>query len=602
MQGAPGAAGSAASSNPTRNALCPCGSGKKFKRCCGAAAPQPRTAITDRAANRTQIQRHLQRATELRQAGRFADTIAPLSQAAELDPSNPDIHHDLGRTLLRCGRIPQAIAALRQAVRLRADFSHAHWRLGIAYESANDPANAIAAYRQAVSIRPLLPEAALALGRLLEAEGHRHDAISWYRQAATAARRTAIGRVAEARALIAEQRDHDAERVLRRALALEPGLVDAQELLAHLLSNAGQFDAALACYQAVLERAPERVGLWYDLVRCRRILPSDRDLLHRLRSAAPPGDGAGNSRILLHLAAGKALEDLGAYQEAMREYDLADEARRGLRRFDAAAHVARVEALIANFRPMAHRPQAQAVNEHPMPLVIVGMPRSGTTLVEHILSSHPQVAGGGEMHFWGRRGAMFESAEEARFSDGFLRHAQSDYLDWLRQTAPGAQCVTDKMPFNYLWAGLIHLSCPDARIIHCCRDPLDTAVSIHSTFFSPRLPFPTGGADLVLYYRAYVRLMRHWQEFLPADRYVEIHYKSLVRDPERESRKLIAFAGLEWRPECLRPEANPRLVKTASKWQVRQPVNNASVRRSSRFAPWLGPLAELGATHTSAQG
>jgi Sulfotransferase family len=163
----------------------------------------------------------------------------------------------------------------------------------------------------------------------------------------------------------------------------------------------------------------------------------------------------------------------------------------------------------------------------------------------------------------------------------------------LRAVAPRRARVTDKMPFNFLWVGLIHLAFPRAAVIHCRRTAVDTALSIHQTHFHPSLAFPTGGPELVAYFRTYQRLTDHWRRVLPADRYIEVDYEELTRAPEPEIRRMIAACGLAWNDGCLSPERNPRAVKTPSKWQTRQPINSNSVARWRRYEPWLGPLRAL---------
>jgi hypothetical protein len=163
----------------------------------------------------------------------------------------------------------------------------------------------------------------------------------------------------------------------------------------------------------------------------------------------------------------------------------------------------------------------------------------------------------------------------------------------MRLIAPRAERITDKMPMNFLWAGLVHLAFPGAAIVHCRRNPVATALSIHQTHFSPRLGFPTGGADLVAYYRSYERLMAHWRRVLPTGRFLEIDYESLTEAPEDLTRRMIACTGVAWDDACLHPERNGRIIKTASKWQARQPINRASVDRWHRYEPFLGKLAAL---------
>ena len=206
---------------------------------------------------------------------------------------------------------------------------------------------------------------------------------------------------------------------------------------------------------------------------------------------------------------------------------------------------------------------------------------------------HPEVGAGGELNFWNARGAAWHRSGAAGNEKPFLAKAAADYLGVLRAIAPRAARVTDKMPFNFLWAGLIHVAFPRAIIIHCRRAAIDTALSIHQTHFHPALAFPTGGAELVAYFRSYQRLIDHWRSVLPADRFIEVDYEDLTRAPEPVIRRIIAACGLAWHDACLRPECNPRAVKTPSKWQTRQPIYRTSVARWRRYEPWLGPLRAL---------
>jgi hypothetical protein len=168
----------------------------------------------------------------------------------------------------------------------------------------------------------------------------------------------------------------------------------------------------------------------------------------------------------------------------------------------------------------------------------------------------------------------------------------SDYIAVLRAIGPAAERVTDKMPFNFLWAGLIHLALPRATILHCSRAAIDTALSIHQTHFNPHVAFPTGGAALVAYFRAYRRLTAHWRRVLPREVFIDVRYEDVTGDPAPEIRRIVASCGLAWNDTCLHPETNTRIVKTASKWQTRQPIYRA-VGRWRRYEPWLGDLAAL---------
>jgi len=283
---------------------------------------------------------------------------------------------------------------------------------------------------------------------------------------------------------------------------------------------------------------------------------------------------------------------------AMQHFDAADAVRQASQSFDSAAFSREIDRLIARCTPEWIAQAAEIGSCDRTPVFIVGMPRSGTTLVEQIVSMHPEVRAGGELHFWNQRGAVWHGSgadgnEMPFFISEYLAKAAADYVGVLRAIAPTATRVTDKMPFNFLWAGLIHVAFPAAIIIHCRRAAVDTALSIHQTHFHPSLAFPTGGAELVAYFRSYQRLIDHWRSVLPADRFIEVDYEDLTSAPVPVTRRIIAACGLAWNDACLRPESNPRAVKTPSKWQTRQPIYRNSVARWRRYEPWLGPLRAL---------
>jgi len=532
-------------------------------------------------------------ATKLLRAGRIADAIAPLRDAALLQPSNPFIQHDLGLACLEVGRVPDAIAALQQAVASNPRYADAYFRLGIALEKLGNVGGAIVAYGHATELLPSLTEAWFRAGALAYTLGDRDEAIIYFRRAAATGGNTSFGRLGQARALLTQDRNQEAERVLGQTLALDPTNAMAHDLLGNLLSEFGRFDEARECFQRAIAIAPLLAGSYYDLVRCRPVTSDDDGLLQRMEAAlATPGLEAGQ-RLRLHLAIGKAADDLGDYALAMQHFDAADAVRRGSASFDSAAFSIEIGRLIARCTPELIARAPELGSGDATPVLIIGMPRSGTTLVEQIVSVHPEVGAGGELHFWNQRGAAWHRSGAAGNETAFLAKAAADYLDVLGAIAPMAARVTDKMPFNFLWAGLIHLAFPRAIIIHCRRAAIDTALSIHQTHFHPSLAFPTGGAELVAYFRSYQRLIDHWRSVLPADRFIEVDYEDLTRAPEPVIRRIIAACGLEWHDACLRPECNPRAVNTPSKWQARQPIYRTSVARWRRYQPWLGPLRAL---------
>ncbi len=535
---------------------------------------------------------YLARAAELRKAGRLAELLAPLRQALALEPNNAFASHDLGLTLLNCGQAAPAVEALNRAIAIKPDFAAA-WRwLGMALAAANQPEKAIAALQKAIACEPRQSDAHAALAGLLLERGQRRAAAKAYRRAGELARGSPASRLNLARALVIEERDSEAETALRRLVALDPRNSTARWMLGNLFSEAGRFDLAETEFAAAVAADPSQAVAWYDLTRCRHLGAADRALIERME-AALPGLTRADSRALMHLALGKAYDDLGDPGTAMRHYSAANAAKPDPYGFDRRRLSESVDRLIARFTPEffdRHRSQASPSE---LPVLILGLPRSGTTLVEQIVASHSAVYGGDELRFWEHQGRAFATIGEDAMVPLAISRIAEEGLRVLRELDGDALRVTDKMPLNFRWAGLIHLVFPAARIIHCRRSPIDTCLSIFQTYFAPRPDFSTKAEDLVFYNAEYERLMAHWRAVLPADRFFEIEYEKLIADPEQATRRMIAFLGLEWDDACLHPEGNPRRVKTASKWQARQAIHSGSLERWRRYEPFLGPFRAL---------
>ena len=532
-------------------------------------------------------------ATDHLRNGRTADAFVSLQSAVVLRPRDASLLHDLGLAQLELGYLEQAIATLQQSVEQEPCYADAWFRLGIAREKYGDVGGALFAYDRATTLMPALTEAWYRAGALAYTLGHRDEAVACFRRAAGTGQKTPFGRLGKARALLTENRDDEAEKVLRKTLASDPGNALAHDLLGNLLSEFGRFQEARACFERAIDIAPLLAGSYYDLVRCRRITADDSALVQKMQAALATPALESVQRHRLHLALGKAADDLGDYALAMQQFDEADAVRRTTSHFDALTFTRAVDRLINRCSAEWLAQGRELGRGEQTPILIVGMPRSGTTLAEQILSSHPLVGAGGELNFWNEWGATWHAQPDGTDQVPLLRTAAADYLRLLREMGPRKTCVTDKMPFNFLWVGLIHLAFPNATIIHCRRSAVDTALSIHQTNFHPGLAFPTGGADLVHYFHDYARLTAHWRTLLPPDRYIEVDYEDLTANPEPNIRRMIAACGLPWDDACLSPERNTRTVRTPSKWQTRQSIYGSSVARWKRYEPWLGPLKEL---------
>src|SRR5580698_8542773 len=386
-------------------------------------------------------------ATTFLRAGRPADAIAPLRDAALLQPSNPIIQHDLGLACLEVGRVPDALACLYPAVASAPGCSTAQFRFGIALEKLGEIGGAIAAYYRATKLLPSLTEAWFRAGALAYTLGYRNKAIGCFRRAAVAGG-SSYSRLGKTRALLMEDRNQEAEQALRETLVADPMNAMAYDLLGNLLSEFGRFDEARACFERAIAIAPPLAGSYYELVRCRPVTSDDDCLLQGMQAAlATPGLEAGQ-RLRLHLAIGKAAEDLGDYGLAMQHFDAADAVRRGSGSFDSATFSIEIDQLIARCTPEWIGQARELGSSDVTPVLILGMPRSGTTLVEQIVSAHPEVRGGGELHFWNQRGAEWHRSvadgnempfvSTENLAKEFLAKAVADYLGLLRTIAPTA--------------------------------------------------------------------------------------------------------------------------------------------------------------------
>ena len=539
-----------------------------------------------------QVETLLALATRYLRAARPADAIAPLREAASLQPSNASVQHDLGLACLEAGDVQDAVAALQKAVAINPRYADAYFRLGVALVKLGDLHGALAAYDRATRLMPSLTEAWFRAGALCFTLGHREEAIGCFRRAAATGGTSSFGRLGRARVLLTEEKNEEAEQALRQTLALEPDNAMAHDLLGNLLTEYGRFDEARVCFERVIAIAPPLAGSYYELVRCRPVKKEDGVFQKMVAALETPGLETAQ-RQRLHLAIGKAADDLGDYALAMQHLDAADAVRRQSSAFNASAFSIEIDRLILRCTAEWIARSSETGCKDETPVLILGMPRSGTTLVEQIVSSHPEVAAAGELFFWNQRGIAWHSSGMGKDERPYVARSAAEYLELLRAIAPKAMRVTDKMPFNFLWTGLIHVAFPRATIIHCRRNAVDTALSIHQTHFHPSLAFPTGGADLVKYYREYERLTDHWRQVVPSERFIEVHYEDLTRAPEPEIRRIIAACGLEWHDTCLHPETNPRAVRTPSRWQARQPIYRSSVERWRRYEPYLGPLSDL---------
>ncbi|HVE23022.1 MAG TPA: tetratricopeptide repeat protein [Acidocella sp.] len=536
-------------------------------------------------------QAHANLGTALQALSRLDEAVAAYNNALRHKPDLAEAYSNLGSVFKELGRLDEAVTACNAAIRLKPGYARAHANLGSALQTLGRLDEAIAAYEHAISCNPDFAEAHANLGSALQALGRLDDAVTACCTAIRCNPDFATAHANLGNVLRELGRFDEALAAYERAASL-PGPVAEQTLVnrAVLLMERGQADQAEALFEHAVKLFPRSASAWFnrvDLVRSAADDPAIAAMQALLASGAvSPAD-----QIMLHFALGKVFLDLGESDRAFVHFDRGNRMKRALIAYDADA-TGRWMAKIAEYFPaallerLAGRGAASS-----RPIFVVGMPRSGTTLVEQILASHPDIHGAGELPHIQKLASQLGDFPGA-IAPAQLAPLGAAYLEAIAALGPGKRHVVDKMPANFFYSGLIRLILPEARIIHCRRDPVDTCLSCYSKLFSSGQLFSYDQAELGRYHRDYRALAAHWRTVLPATYFYEVDYEAVVADLESETRRLLDWLSLPWDPACLEFHRTERPVRTASVNQVRKPVYRSSAGRWRQHAQNLGPLLE----------
>jgi tetratricopeptide (TPR) repeat protein len=513
----------------------------------------------------------------LRATGDTDGAIAACRQAVAIDPGRVEAHYNLGCALQHADRLDEAVIAYRAVLAHQPRHADAHSNLGLALMRLNHPEQALPALQAAARLNPGA-DAAIALSSCLIALGGFAAALD---AAGTATRMSpdhAPAWLQLGHALRETGRSEAAFAAYARARELAPHSADVLVGLAIAQQEAGDAAQAAHSVEQALALDPGHATAWSLRAGLKRFAADDPDLA-AMAALADRAD-LDDDRIAIEFALAKGLMDSGAVDPAFATLNRANARHRARIRYDVDTDVSAMAAI----RDAFAAPGKDGGDPAQRPIFIVGMPRSGTTLVEQILSSHAGVHGGGEMkhldmvlmeHFVGpadpHRLAALDQATARKLASAYAHRAGGN--------APAGCRVTDKMPSNFRHAGLIHRLFPGAVIVHCRRAPHDTCLSIYATRFAQGQDFAYDLAELGAYYRAYQDLMAHWRTVLPADVLIEVDYEAVVADLEGQARRLVAACGLPWDDACLAFHRTTRPVRTASVNQVRQPLYASSVER-----------------------
>jgi tetratricopeptide (TPR) repeat protein len=491
------------------------------------------------------------------QQGRMDEALRLGASAATLDAGSAEALAHLGGLLLGVGRHREAIDFLERAVAIDPTYAQAHNNLGSALLPLGKIEEAAACYRRAIEIQPRYADAHANLGHALRLLGRLDEAMAHFEMAPAA----------------------------------RPDNARAFGDMGNALAEMGRLDEALVAYERAIALEP-RPELFRYIGDLRKYTPGDRylaameQLFERVDSFEVDG------QIDLHFALGKAYADVGEHQRSFRHLLAGNALKRGIQPYDEAATLASFEEIPRVFTAemmAAHEGQGDPSR---VPIFVLGMPRSGTTLVEQILAGHPAVHAAGELEIFGETVAALFPDGGVALTPERLRELGARYVERVRALAPEAERVTDKMPANFRFAGLIHLALPNARIISTRRDPIDNCLSCFSLLFQEGQPHLYDLAELGRYYRGYEALVAHWHKVLPAGVMLDVQYEDVVADLETQARRIVAHAGLPWNDACLKFHEVRRPVQTASASQVRKPIFTSSVGRWRPYGELLRPLLD----------
>ncbi len=495
-------------------------------------------------------------------ANRNDIAIPMLKRAASLNPSNAQYQRDLAEVLLFSAKAHEALDVIERAVELDPRDSKAFFILGLTAMSLGLLDRAADAYGAAIKIEPEFGAAHNNLGSLLERAGDLKEAKKAY----------------------------------TKAIKIDPGNVQAQNNVASILIAEGDIEAAKTHLQKAIKVAPDYIEAHHNLSALKTYKKNDEHIIQLQSLSKDTSRLTKDNQIRLEFILGKAASDIGKYDEAFMHYDKGNALKRATFEYDENAVRLFHEGLKQSFPEVFLNNLHQKEPEGPTPIFIVGMPRSGSTLIEQILVSHDDISSAGEMT------ALNEIIKKhindfpngiAALSGQDYKNIGSEYIAALREKGADTKFVIDKMPGNYRLLGIIGHALSNARIINTLRNPMDCCVSIYTRLFIETLHYGYDLKEIGNYYNFYSDLMKHWRNILPKDMFIDICYEEVVDDLKATAEKLIEFIGVEWQEKVLDFHKQRSTVRTASAAQVRNPIYNSSVERWRVYEKHLKPLKEI---------
>lgn len=553
------------------------------------------------AKSRAYPEAHNNLGNALRALGRFDEAIDQYQKAILIRANYPEAYNNMASVLREQGQLAEAEHAYRKAIAQRRGYIEAYVNLSVLLDGAERGDEALRLLGDALKINPRHVGTLVQVARLQQKKGNHEQAEQAARLALQGEPNSAEAHAVLGQVLHETDRLQEALKEFEAALALKPALIETNSIYGVCLKAVGRLEDAKAQFEKTLDMAPTAYGVYANLSDLQKFTAGDKHLAAMEKILAEAEDPASDRYMPLHFALGKAYDDLGQYERAFSHFRRGAAIKRTKLKYDEAQTLGFFDAIRETFTEELMKNPPYAGKRSDVPVFIVGMPRSGSTLVEQVLSNHPQAFGAGEIKEFSRQLNQLRG----RFP-GLPRYPQmmqklnaqqfdmlaDGYLSKLVSLAPEASRITDKLLTNYYFVGLLHILFPHAKFIHTRRNPLDTCLSTYTKLFKDDMPHSYDLGELGRYYRKYDELMAHWEKVLPEGVMKTVVYEDVVNDMPAMARDLIAFLGLPWDERCLSFHESARPVKTASVVQVRQPVYSTSVDRWKRYGDDLKPLIE----------
>ncbi|MFT4581113.1 MAG: tetratricopeptide (TPR) repeat protein [Gammaproteobacteria bacterium] len=534
----------------------------------------------------------------------FSKAEAALKSALKLVPDSVGAHYNLSIALVGQNRISESTTCLLRAVEIQPDFVDAHYNLGVAFRIQGNYPKALSSFERVHHLEPVNLAVRLDLARCYRDSGLAERSVSHYEDylAHTNANQIILEFAELLNAIGLAER---AENLVLDQITVSPNDARLQAQVGIIRHNRGDLGGAESSLHRALELDPNCVSAIVELSRLRRYEDPHTPILIQLKTTLNRAKPESEETVALNFALGKVYDDLGCYDDAFRHYKLGNELKRARHSYSLDSVKKRYSEIINYFDRQNIAALRELSSDSDVPILVVGMPRSGTTLIEQIISSHPGADGAGELQYFPSVAQQLPhvlGSDQpypkclADFDQKSAATITSNYLDLLRRHSKNGQRVTDKLPGNFVNLGLFASLFPNGRIISCRRDPVDMALSIYFQYFADKHDYAWDLVRIASHYAEYDRLMRHWQSLFP-EMIMEIHYADTVSDVEAVARNLMTFCELPWDAEVLNFYEAKRDVKTASSWQVRQPIYGRSLARWKHYEQHISALLEALSAH-----